>query len=159
MWVNALADPGGNGSGSDDLAHPLARQHVWCWTRTFLAADEQRPGPPRANVQPKQLRQVTPDRHLPALSALALMDGDHALGQADILDTKLDKLRGPGAGLQQRLQHQPGTAVASVGLIEEAELFFNCQPIDAAAMFRDRPQTGALPRGFEDGLALRVVYA
>jgi len=116
MRIDTLADPGGNGGGSDDLTHPLARQHMGCRTRTFLAADEQGPGPPRANVQPKQLRQVAPDRHLSALSALALTDGDHALGQADILDAKLDKLRGPGPGLQQRLQHQPGAAVARVGV-------------------------------------------
>ena len=108
-------------------------------------------------MQPQQLRQVTSDRHLPALSALALVDGDHALDEADILDTKLHKLRSPGAGLQQRLQHQAGAAVLGVGLVEEAKLFLNCQPIDAAAMFRGRPQPGALPRGFEDGLALRVV--
>jgi hypothetical protein len=79
MRIDALADPGGDGDGANDLADTLARQHVWCRTRTFLAADEQRPGPPRANVQPKQLRQVAPDRYLPALSALALTDGDHAL--------------------------------------------------------------------------------
>jgi hypothetical protein len=145
--------------GADDLADPLARQHVWCWLGTFLTAGEQRPCPPRADMQPKQLRQVAPDRHLPALSALALTDGDQALGQADILDAKLHQFRGPGACLQQRLQHQPGTAVVSVGLIEEAELFFNCQSIDAAAMFRGRPQPGAFPRGFEDSLALRIVHA
>ena len=86
MRVDALADPGGDGDGADDLADPLARQHVWRWPRTFLTAGEQRSRPPRANVQPKQLRQVTPDRHLPALSALALADRDHALGEADILD-------------------------------------------------------------------------
>jgi len=44
-------------------------------------------------------------------------------------------------------------------LIEEAELFFNCQPIHTAAMLRGRPQPGALPGSFEDSLALRVVHA
>src|SRR5271157_545677 len=67
MRIDALADPGGNGGGADDLAHPLARQHVWRWTRTFLAADEQRPGPPRANVQPKQLRRIGTSRRFPPL--------------------------------------------------------------------------------------------
>ena len=32
MWVDALADPGSNGDGADDLADPLARQHVWGWS-------------------------------------------------------------------------------------------------------------------------------
>ena len=77
---------GGDGDGADDLADPLARQHVWCWPRTFLTAGEQRSCPPRADVQPQQLRQVAPDRHFPALAALALADRDHALGEADILD-------------------------------------------------------------------------
>jgi hypothetical protein len=31
MWVDALADAGGNGDGADDLPDPLARQHVWRW--------------------------------------------------------------------------------------------------------------------------------
>ena len=159
MRVDALADPGGDGDGANDLADPLARQHVWRWPRTFLTAGEQRSSPPRADMQPQQLRQVAPDRHLPALSALALADGDHALDEADILDTKLHQLGSPGAGLQQRLQHQPGAAVLGVGLVEKAKFFLNCQPIDAAAMFRGRPQPGALPGGFEDGLALRVVHA
>ena len=159
MRVDALADPGGDGDGADDLADPLARQHVWRWPGTFLTAGEQRSRPPRADMQPQQLRQVAPDRHLPALSALALADGDHALDEADILDTKLHQLGSPGAGLQQRLQHQSGAAVLGVGLVEEAKFFLDGQPIDAAAMFRGRPQPGALPGGFEDGLALRVVDA
>src|ERR1700712_3513170 len=36
MRVDALADAGGD--GADDLANPLARQHVRCWPRTFLTA-------------------------------------------------------------------------------------------------------------------------
>ena len=31
MWVDTLADPGSNGDGADDLADPLARQHMWGW--------------------------------------------------------------------------------------------------------------------------------
>ena len=110
-------------------------------------------------MQPKQLRQVSPDRHLPALFALALADGDHALDEADILDPKLHQLGGPGAGFQQRLQHQSGAAALGVGLVEEAKLLLYCQPIDAAAMFGGGLQAGAFPGGFEDGLALRVVDA
>ena len=111
-------------------------------------------------MQPQQLRHVTPDRHLPALSALALADGDDALNEADILDTKLHQLGSPGAGFQQRLQHQSGAAVLGVGPVEEAKFFLNSQPIDAAAaMFRGRPQPGSLPCGFENGFALRVIDA
>src|SRR5271165_2273202 len=46
-----------------------------------------------------------------------------------------------------------------VSLVEEAKLFLDRQPIDAAPMFRRRPQSGALPGNFEEGFALRVVYA
>jgi hypothetical protein len=157
MWVDALADPGSNGDGADDLADPLAGQHVRCWPRTFLTAGEQWPCPPRADMQPQQLRQVAPDRHFPALSALALADGDHALDEADILDTKLHELGGSGAGFQQCLQHQPGAAVLGVRPVKKAQLFLDGQSIDAAAMFRGGPQPGSLPGSLEDGFALRVV--
>jgi len=40
MWVDALADPGGDGDGANDLADPLARQHVWRWPGTSLTAGE-----------------------------------------------------------------------------------------------------------------------
>lgn len=70
MWVDALADAGCYGDGADDLPHALARQHVRRWPRTLLAAGEQRPSPPRANVQSKQLRQVASDRDFPVFAAL-----------------------------------------------------------------------------------------
>jgi hypothetical protein len=139
MRVDALADPGGNGDGAHDLANPLARHHMWCRPRTFLTAGEQRPCPPRSDMKPLQLRQVAPDRHFPALAALALADGDHALDEADILDTKLHKLGGPGAGFQQCLQHQPGAAVPGVRPVKKPQLFLDGQPIDAAPTFRGRP--------------------
>ena len=41
-------------------------------------------------MQLEQLGQVAPDRHLAALAALAVLDRDHALGQADVLDPELD---------------------------------------------------------------------
>ncbi len=50
-------------------------------------------------------------------------------------------------------------AAIGVGPVEEAKFFLDGQPIDAAAMFRGCPQPGALPGGFEDGFALRVVDA
>ena len=40
FWVDALADPGGDGDGANDLADPLARQHVWRWPGTSLTAGE-----------------------------------------------------------------------------------------------------------------------
>jgi len=86
MRVDSFADPGADGDGANDLADSLAPQHVWCWSRAFLTTGEQRPRLSRANVQPQQLRQVTPDRHLLALSALTLADSNHALGEADVLD-------------------------------------------------------------------------
>jgi hypothetical protein len=52
MRVDALADPGGDGDGANDLANPLARQHMGCGPRTFLTAGEQRPCPPCADMQP-----------------------------------------------------------------------------------------------------------
>jgi hypothetical protein len=106
-----------------------------------------------------RLRQVAPDRHFPALSALALADGDHALDEADILHTKLHKLGSSGAGFQQCLQHQPGAAVLDVRQVKKTQLFLDGQPIDAAATFRVCPQPGAFPGSFEDGFALRVVHA
>src|SRR4051794_40541458 len=110
-------------------------------------------------MQLQQLRQATPDRHLSALSALALTDGDHALDEADILDTKLHKLGGSGAGFQQCLQHQPGAAVLCVRPVQKTQLFLNGQPIDAAPTFGGCPQSGALPGSFENRFALRVVHA
>ena len=86
-------------------------------------------------MQPQQLGQISPDRHLPALAALAVADRDHALGEADILDPKLHQLGGAGAGLQQGLQHQSGPPTLGVGLVEEAQLLLDRQPIDAAAPF------------------------
>ncbi len=71
--ANACAPPAQRRS-SPDLADALARQHAWRWSRTSLTAGKQRPRPSRANVQPKQLRQGTPDRHLPAPSSLARAD-------------------------------------------------------------------------------------
>ena len=159
MWVDTFANPGSNGDGADDLADPLACQHVWCWPGTFLTAGEQWPCPPRADMQPQQLRQVAPDRHLSALSALALADGDHALDEADVLDAKLHKLGGSGAGFQQCLQHQPGAAVLGVRPVKKPQLFLDGQPIDAAPTFRGGPQTGAFPGSFEDGFALHIVHA
>ena len=71
MRIDALGDPGGTGHPADDLADALAGQGVRHGAGTLLAAGEQRPGPAGADVQPEQLRQVAPDRHLASLAALA----------------------------------------------------------------------------------------
>ena len=125
----------------------------------MLAAGEQGPGPAGANVQLKQLCQVAPDWDLPALTALAVLDRDHALGQADVFDPKLDQLGRAGAGFQKGLQHQPGLAASSVSLVQEAQLLLDRQPVHAAAALGHRTQAGACPGGFEHGLALGVVNA
>jgi hypothetical protein len=72
--------------------------------------------------------------------------------------TQAVPIRRPGTGLQQRLQHQLGAAALSVSLVEEAKLFLDCHSIDATAMLRCGPQSGAFSGSFEDGLALRVVH-
>lgn len=158
MWVDALGDAGCNGDSADDLSYALARQHVWRWPRTFLAAGEQRPSPPRANMQSKQLRQVAPDRNFPVFTSLAPADRDHAFGEADILDPELDQLGGAGTGLQQGLQHQPGMPALGIGLVEEAQLLLDSQPLDARPTLGRRMQAGTLPRRFEHRFALRVIH-
>ena len=102
---------------------------------------------------------VTPDRHLPALAALALPDHDDALEEADILDPELHQLGSPGTGLQQGVQYQAGSAALGVSLVEEAQLLFDGQPVDTAALLGRGVQAGSLARGFEHRLALRVVDA
>jgi len=121
VGVDALGDPGGTGHAADDLADALAGQHMRRRAGSLLAAGEQRPCSPRADMQLEQLGQVAPDRHLAALVALAVLDGDHALSQADVLDPELHQLGRAGAGLQQGLQHQPGPVVLGVGLVEKAQ--------------------------------------
>ena len=157
--VDALGDPGRLGHSADDLADALAGQGVRHGAGTCLPAGEQRPGPAGADVQAEQLRQVAPDRHLAALAALALLDRDHALGEADVLDPELHQLGRAGAGLQQGLQHQPGPAVLGVGLVEKAHLLLDRQPVHAAAALGRGAQAGPRPGGFEHGLALGVVHA
>ena len=110
-------------------------------------------------MQPEQLGQFTPDRHFPPLVAFAMADGDHALGQADVLDPELDQLGGAGAGFQQGLQHQPDAPALRVGLVEEAQLLLDRQPVHAAATFRGRMQASTLPGSLEHGLALGVIDA
>jgi len=157
--VDALGDPGSFGHVPDDLADMLARQGVWRRPRPLLAAGEQRPGSPRADVQPEQLRQVAPDWHFAAFATLAVADRDHAFGQAHVLDPELHQLGRAGTRLQQGLQHQSGSAALGVGLVEEAQLLLDREPVHAAAALGRGAQAGPCPGGFEHGLALGVVDA
>jgi hypothetical protein len=141
------------------LAHALASQGVRHSTRTLLPACEQQSGAAGADMQLEQLRQVAPDWHLPLLVALAVADGDHAPGEADVLDPELHQLGRTGAGFQQGLQHQPGPTILSVGLVQETQLLLDRQPVHAAAAFRRGTQAGPLAGGFEHRLALGIVHA
>ena len=134
--VDALADSGPHRDGANDLADALASQHMRHRAGASLAAGEQRPGSPGADMEPEQLGQFTSDRHFAPLVAFAVADGDHALGQADVLDPELYQLGGAGAGFQQGLQHQPDAPALRVGLIEEAQFLLDRQPVHAAATFR-----------------------
>jgi hypothetical protein len=127
------------------------------WPRALLTAGKQRSRPPRADVQPQQLGQLAPHRHLSTLAALAVADRDHAPGETDILYPELHQFGGTSAGLQQGLQHHAGAPIFGVGLIEEAQFLLDGQPVDAAAPFGRSMQAGALPAGFEHFLALGVV--
>jgi hypothetical protein len=116
-------------------------------------------GPAGADVQPEQLGQLAADRHLAPLAALAPANDHDALGKADVLDPQLDQFGSPQAGFEQGLQHQPGSAVAGISLIEKAQLFLHRETVHAAAVRGWRPQPGLLPGGFEDRLALGVIQA
>src|SRR3954465_2028191 len=103
MRVDAFADPGGVRHLPNDLADTLAGQAARARARSPLTAGEQRPRPPRTDMQPQQLRQIAPDRHLPAPVALAVADPHHTLSKADILDSELHQFGGASTGLQQGL--------------------------------------------------------
>lgn len=158
MRIDAFGVPGG-GHPADDLAHTLPVQRIQCRPGPVLPAGEKRPSSAGTDVQPEQLRQVTPDRHLAALATPALADRDHALGEADVLDPELDQLGRAGAGFQQGLQHQPDPAVLGVSLVEEAQLLLDRQPVHAVAALGCGVQAGPRPGGFKHGLALGVVDA
>jgi hypothetical protein len=121
MRIDAFGDPRAASHIPDDLADALAGQHIRRWPRALLTAGKQRSRPPRADVQPQQLGQLAPHRHLSTLAALAVADRDHALGETDILYPELHQFGGTSAGLQQGLQHHAGPPILGVGLIEEAQ--------------------------------------
>ena len=86
------------------------------------------------------------------------MDGDHALCKVDIFDPELDQFGGADPGLQQGLQHQPGTSALDIGLVEEAQFLLDRQALDARSPLGRSMQAGTLPGGFEYGFALCVVH-
>ncbi len=129
MRVDALADPGCDGAGADDLADALARQYVRRPPGTLLTTGEQWPSPLRADLHPQQLRQGAPDRHLPTLAAFAPADGDHALGEAATLYPELHQVGRSSASFLQGLQHQAGASVTCVGPVEEPQLLLDAQPV------------------------------
>lgn len=159
VGIDALGNPGRPCHRAHDLADALTGQGVRHRARALLAAGEERPGPAGADVQPEQLSQLAADRHLAPLTALAVANDHDALGKADVLDPQLDQLGGPQAGFEQGLQHQPGSAVAGISLIEKAQLFLHSETVHAAAARRRRLQPGPLSGGFEDRLALGVIQA
>src|SRR5437588_8415868 len=126
---------------------------------TPLPAGEERARAAGADVQPQQLGELAPDRHLPPLAALAAADDDHPLGEADVLDPELDQLGDPRPGLEQGLQHEPGPPALGVGLVGEPQLLLERQPIDGAAALGRGEEAGLAAGGFEHRLALRVVGA
>ena len=138
-WGQTACDLGRTRHFAHDLADALAGQGVRHRAEALLAAGEQRSGPAGADVQPEQLGQLAADRHLAPLAALALANDHDALGKADILDPQLDQLGSPQAGFEQGLQHQPGSAVPGIGLIEKAQLRRHREAVHAAAAFRRRP--------------------
>ena len=109
-------------------------------------------------MQGQQPRELGPDRHLAPLAALAVLDGDHALGEADVLDPQGHELGDPGAGLEQGLHHQPDLAALGVGLVDEAQLLLQAQPGRGAAPLFGRGLSPALlAGGFEHRLGLEIV--
>jgi len=57
-----------------------------------MAAGEQRPGLAGPDVQPEQLGQLAPDRHLLALAAFTVLDRDDVPGGADTFNPELHQL-------------------------------------------------------------------
>jgi hypothetical protein len=101
--VGALGDAGGHGDAAHHLADALPGVDPRSAALARLPAQEQRPGPAAADVQAQEPGELGPDRHLPPLAALAVLDGDHALGEADVLDPQGHELGDPGPGLEQGL--------------------------------------------------------
>ena len=99
------------------------------------------------------------DRDLATFAALPALDGDGALGEADILDLQGHELGDPGAGFEQGLHDQAGSPVACIGGVDEPELLLERQPGRCVARFLRRVQSGLDARRPEDRLGLDVVDA
>src|SRR4051794_6229454 len=158
-WTSVMSMP--NASGPGDLAHqladPLARVDVWSGSHPLLPAREQRAGPAPADVQDEQPGEFRADRHLPPLAALALLDDDHAFGEADVLDPQRHELRHPGAGFQQGLHHQANLTALAIGMFDEAQFLLEAQPGRAATFSSGWLETGLPAGGPEDRLGLLII--
>ena len=73
------------------------------WSLCLSGGWEERAGAAGVDVQPQELGELAPDRHLPPSAALAAADDDHSLGEAHVLDPELDQFGDPGPGLEQGL--------------------------------------------------------
>src|SRR5712691_5795058 len=95
---------------------------------------EQVSAPPTLEVRSELLSEAGQDGHVAAGPALG-MDKTN-LGRVavemQILDADLDKLADPRTGEKQRLDHQPLTAVGSVGRLDHALDFETIEAIDAS---------------------------
>ena len=158
MGIDAFGDAG----VSRDLAHhlpdPLAGVRARA-TTDLLPAEEQRSRAPVADVHGEQAGEFGAEWDLAAFAALAALDGDRALPEADILDAQGHEFGDPSAGFEQGLHHQAGSAVAGIGGVDEPELFLERQPGGRVARFLRRVQSGLDARRPEDRLGLDVVDA
>ena len=157
MGVDPLGDPGADGNAAHHLADALPGVDPRKTALGLLPAHEQRPRPPPADVQGQEAGELGPDRHLAPLAALTILDGDHALGEADIPDPQGNELGYPRPGLEQSLHHQPDLTTLGIGLVEEAQLLLEAQPRRGATPLLRRLEPSLLPRGFEHRLGLRVI--
>jgi hypothetical protein len=123
-------------------------------SRATLPAGKQRARTARADMQPQKLCEFTADGHFAPLGSFALPHDHDPFVQTHIFDAQLHQLGGAHTGLQQRLQHQTGTSILAIGMVEKAQLFFDRQPFDFQAFLWWRVQARARPRRLEDRLSL-----
>ena len=80
-----------------DFPHHLPDALAGIDTRSpgaLLAADEQRPGVPFSDVHGRQVGQLSAERYLPSLAALASLDDDHPFSEAGFFHPEATKASG-----------------------------------------------------------------